>query len=110
MDTEWSSVTLEEEDDQEDNNNTIEIAVEDNQKGEGEEELLTQEDCEKIIEVGKKAHLEKATVFGGMDLATIRNSYVSWLYPNQELQIYYRRFTDVITELNRRYFHLYLIL
>ena len=57
------------------------------------EEILTKEDCEKIIEVGKKAHLEKATVFGGMDLATIRNSYVSWLYPNQELQIYYRRFT-----------------
>ena len=39
MDTEWSSVTLEEEDDKEDNDNTIEIAVEDNQKGEGEEEL-----------------------------------------------------------------------
>jgi len=68
------------------------------------EEILTKEDCEKMIELGKKAHLEKATVFGDMDLTTIRDSYVSWLYPNDELQVYYRRFTDVITELNRRYF------
>ena len=67
------------------------------------EEILTKEDCEKIIELGKKASLEKATVFGkDMDLTTIRDSYVSWLYPNKDLQIYYRRFTDVITELNKR--------
>lgn len=69
------------------------------------EEILTKEDCEKIIELGKKAHLEKAKVFGDdIDLTTIRDSYVSWLYPNVELQPYYRRLTDFITDLNNRYF------
>lgn len=69
------------------------------------ETIFSEEDCYKIIEQGKKAHLEKATVFDpNKDIDTIRDSYVSWLYPNVELQPYYRRLTDVITELNNRFF------
>mgnify|MGYP003148635524 FL=1 len=70
------------------------------------EEIFSKEECEKIIELGKKASLEKATVFGkDMDINKVRDSYTSWLYPNKELEIYYRRLTDVITELNKSYFH-----
>jgi len=70
------------------------------------ESVLTKEDCKKIIKHGKKAHLEKATVFDPkMDISTVRDSYVSWIYPDTETQIYYQRLTDVVTELNRRFFN-----
>jgi|TARA_Y100000015_G_C2390880_1_gene90073 PKHD-type hydroxylase len=69
------------------------------------ESIFSEEDCEKIIEQGKKAHLERATVFDpNLKIDTIRDSYVSWVYPNTELTVYYRRLTDVITELNNRFF------
>ena len=43
--------------------------------------------------------MEKATVFDpNLKIDTVRDSYVSWLYPNVELQPHYRRLTDVITE------------
>lgn len=72
------------------------------------EEIFSKEECDKIIEIGKTS-LEKAKIFGenkeGVDVNKIRDSYTSWLFPSSDLDFYYRRLTDVITEINKKFFN-----
>lgn len=69
------------------------------------EQVFSKEECNHIINLGKEAVLKKARIIGDeTDIDKIRDSYVSWLYPNKELDIYYRKLTDSIMELNNNYF------
>lgn len=65
---------------------------------------FSKEECEKIIEIGLKNKLLEGELAGGQKNKKMRDSRVSWLTPSEELNWVYRRITDIITELNNRYF------
>jgi len=66
-------------------------------------DVFNKEECEKIVEIGKKYKLEKAPVYGNNPKG-FRNSEICWLYPNKELEFAYKRITDVIINLNKQFF------
>jgi len=63
--------------------------------------LFTKEECEKIIKIGKKKGFIKGTTKKKSD---IRKGSISWLYSNDDLEWVFRRITDVVLDLNKRYF------
>jgi len=66
------------------------------------EKAFTEEECKQIIEIGNSVGLEKGATRGPMPES--RESEISWLYPNSELDWVYRRMTDIVTSLNDRFF------
>lgn len=69
--------------------------------------FLSEEECEKIIKIGIAKKLKKATVKG--NIKDIRESKISWIYPEPELNWLYERLTSAITDLNSRFFKFHLI-
>jgi PKHD-type hydroxylase len=67
------------------------------------DKAFTKEECEQIIEIGNKKTHQQATTRGS-DIDKIRKSEVTWLYPSDDLDWVYRRMTDIITNLNEKYF------
>lgn len=67
------------------------------------EQAFTPEECNQIIEIGNGFVREDATTRGG-NKDKIRRSEISWLHPCNETAWIYRRMTDVVTELNERFF------
>ena len=67
------------------------------------ESAFSVEECKKIIEIGNKQKLTEGVVFSGKN-KTIRDSKVSWLTPSDELDWVYRRITDIVFDLNNKYF------
>jgi len=65
--------------------------------------FLTEEECNKIILIGKSKVLEKANTRNQNKLKT-RDSNISWLAPDDNLDWLYRRLTDTLTSLNERFF------
>jgi len=63
--------------------------------------LFTKEECQKIIEIGKKKSFIKATTKKKSD---IRKGSISWLYSTDDLEWVFRKITDTILNLNERYF------
>ena len=66
--------------------------------------VFSNDECDKIIEIGSNARIEEATVGNNKINKKIRESYVSWLTPIKELEPTYRKLTDIINELNTKYF------
>lgn len=66
------------------------------------EKAFTKEECEQIIALGNDRTQHQATTRGGVD--DVRKSEVAWLYPSDGLDWAYRRMTDIITNLNDRFF------
>ena len=72
--------------------------------------VFSKEECSKIIKTGKNKGLIDGTVFGEEFNLTrknkkeIRDSKITWLYPNDDMDWVFRRCTDVITDLNNRFF------
>jgi len=66
------------------------------------DKAFTKEECEQIIQIGDKKTYQQATTRGYTD--KLRKSEVSWLYPSEDTQWIYRRLTDIITNLNNKYF------
>lgn len=66
------------------------------------EQAFSKEECERIIEIGRDRTLRQATTRGGID--DVRKSEVAWLYPSDDLDWAYRRMTDIIMDLNSRFF------
>jgi len=64
---------------------------------------FTPEECKKIIDIGNKKGLVKGTTIGEK-FKKIRDSNISWLYPSDDLEWAYRRITDIILDLNSKYF------
>jgi PKHD-type hydroxylase len=69
---------------------------------------FTQEECELLISIGNAQKKQKAVINtkSGSQLEDleIRNSEISWMFPNKDTEWAYRRLTDIIVELNNRYF------
>jgi len=67
------------------------------------ESVFSVEECQKIIDIGNKKGLIKGTT-KSKKLKNYRDSNISWLYPEDDLQWVYQRLTDVILSLNDRFF------
>jgi PKHD-type hydroxylase len=60
------------------------------------------EECKKIIEIGNRKGLIEGSTVG--KTKELRKSKISWLYPSDDLEWAYRRITDIILELNSKFF------
>jgi PKHD-type hydroxylase len=67
------------------------------------EQAFTPEECQKIIDIGTSRLMEKGTT-GGENKQYVRDSEISWLYSCDNMDWAYRRITDIITNLNERFF------
>jgi len=66
------------------------------------EKIFTPEECEKIIKIGKNKGFIKGQT---KDKKTnIRKSSISWLYSNDDCEWVFRRLTDAVVHLNKKYF------
>lgn len=66
------------------------------------EEAFSKEECEKIVKYANNRSLITATTLGKTD---IRKSEVSWLPVNQETAWIFKRITDIVVNLNSRFFN-----
>jgi PKHD-type hydroxylase len=66
-------------------------------------QIFTEEELNTIIEIGESSLLSKATTFGEQSDKN-RNSYVSFLYPNDFTKFIYERVTSAINEINDMFF------
>jgi PKHD-type hydroxylase len=62
---------------------------------------FSKEECQTIIDIAKNKGLIKGTTFGKTD---VRDSKISWLYPCDEIDWVFRRVTDIVINLNERFF------
>jgi PKHD-type hydroxylase len=62
---------------------------------------FSKEECQTIINIAKNKGLIKGKTRGESD---IRNSKISWLYPNDDMDWVFRRVTDIAVNLNERFF------
>ena len=65
------------------------------------ENLFTKEECEKIIKIAKNKGLVKGTTNNNSD---VRLSKICWLYSSDDLEWVFRKITDVVLNLNDRFF------
>jgi PKHD-type hydroxylase len=65
-------------------------------------EAFSKEECTSIINIAKNKGLIKGITIG--DAKNIRESKISWLYPNDNMDWVFRRVTDLILNLNERFF------
>jgi predicted 2-oxoglutarate/Fe(II)-dependent dioxygenase YbiX len=69
------------------------------------DKLFSPEECAKIIEIGEKKILTKASVIDNKVVEETRDSSVTWLYSVDDMDWVYRRVTDAVMSLNNRYFN-----
>ncbi len=62
---------------------------------------FSKEECETIINIAKNKGLIKGKTKGGTDA---RDSKISWLYPSDNMEWVFRRVTDIVLNLNERFF------
>jgi PKHD-type hydroxylase len=67
------------------------------------DDFLSKKECESIIKIGKDKKLKEATVVG--DHKNIRESKVSWIYPEANFFWLYEKLTSVVLNLNSRFFN-----
>jgi PKHD-type hydroxylase len=71
---------------------------------------FTPEECNRLIEIGNAQRKQIATVGTNLNSMQyeqnlkLRESIVSWLYPNDDTKWAFRRLTDIIVDLNNSYF------
>ena len=65
------------------------------------ENAFTKEECEKIIKIAKDKGFIQGTTTGKSD---IRKSKISWLYACDDMEWAFRRVTDIILDLNEKFF------
>lgn len=66
------------------------------------EDFLSKEECKKIIKIAKNQKFLEGKVSN--NVKNVRKSNVTWLYPNEELEWLFRRITDVVINLNERFY------
>lgn len=77
------------------------------------ENFLTPQECNKIISIGKNNGLNDGLVgFGEESLSSkgrknkkVRDSKITWLYPDEKTSWLYRKLTDAVTSLNNQFFN-----
>jgi PKHD-type hydroxylase len=62
---------------------------------------FSKEECQTIINIAKNKGLIKGTTKGESD---VRDSKISWLYPSDNIDWVFRRVTDIVLNLNERFF------
>ena len=62
---------------------------------------FSKEECQTIINIAKDKGLVKGTTMGESD---VRDSKISWLYPVDKMEFVFRRVTDIVLNLNEKYF------
>jgi PKHD-type hydroxylase len=67
------------------------------------DKAFSKEECNIIINIGKDKGLIKGITIG-KEVKYLRESKISWLYPNDNMDWVFRRCTDIITNLNDRFF------
>ena len=65
---------------------------------------FTKEECKKIIQIAKKNGMIKGTTMNNNKL-NVRESKISWLYSSDEMEWAFRRVTDMVLDLNERFFN-----
>src|SRR6056300_1533974 len=65
------------------------------------EKVFTPEECEKIIKIAKNKGLIKGITRSKTD---VRESKICWLYSSDDLDWVYRKITDIVLNLNDRFF------
>jgi len=65
-------------------------------------DVFSKEECQKIINIAKNKGLIKGKVKGESD---VRDSKVSWLYPSDNMDWVFRRVTEIVLNLNERFFN-----
>lgn len=68
--------------------------------------FLSEEECKKIIKIGNDKKLKNASIIGNNK--KVRDSKVSWIYPEPNINWLYERLTSIITDLNSRFFKFHL--
>ena len=66
--------------------------------------VFSKEECEKIITLGNKIGVKEAVLEKGSINKKIRDSKISWIYPNNESVWIYRKITEAVSELNSKFF------
>ena len=66
------------------------------------DEVFTKEECETIIQIGKKFTSTAYTANDKDD--NYRDSEIAWLYPNEEYKWIFSRIAEVVVNLNYRFF------
>tara|TARA_R110000822_G_scaffold105285_1_gene232804 strand:+ start:1372 stop:1974 length:603 start_codon:yes stop_codon:yes gene_type:complete len=75
------------------------------------ENFLSPQQCEAIIKVGNDIGLNQGLVGGGKGSSKgeknkkIRDSKVTWLFPDEKTTWLYKKLTDAITSLNNQFFN-----
>jgi PKHD-type hydroxylase len=64
---------------------------------------FTKQECEKIIEIGSAKTLTQGRVRNEKK-SNVRKSDIAWLYPSDGLEWAYEKMTNIITNLNDRFF------
>jgi PKHD-type hydroxylase len=64
---------------------------------------FSKEECQTIINIAKDKGLIKGSTKGG-DIKDVRDSKISWLYPVDGIDWVFRRVTDIVLNLNERFF------
>ena len=59
---------------------------------------------QKIIEIGQKKSVTKATVKNNDTVDEVRKSNIAWLYPSDNMEWAYLRLTEIAQSLNERFF------
>jgi PKHD-type hydroxylase len=62
---------------------------------------FSKEECQTIVNIAKNKGLIKGKTRGESD---VRDSKISWLYPTDNMEWVFRRVTDIILDLNERFF------
>jgi len=69
------------------------------------DDAFSKEECAQIITLGEGMDVKRAELLFAKDsLTEYRNSKVSWIQPRPETQWIYRRVTDIVSDLNSRFF------
>lgn len=67
------------------------------------ENVFTKEECEKIIKIAHEKSLTQGTTIG--KTSKIRSSKICWLYSIDNLEWAFQRVTDIVLDLNKRFFN-----
>jgi len=68
-------------------------------------DFLSKKECEQIISIGRKRGLKEGqSSYNNDKYNKYRDCLISWLSPDDNLEWLYRRVTDVVNDLNKKYF------
>jgi PKHD-type hydroxylase len=69
--------------------------------------VFTDDELDSIIDMGAQTELKKASVYsshGSLEDDSVRNSFVSFFYPNKRTEFVFQRLTTLIHDTNSTYF------